>query len=149
MKKLALYFGILLLSVNIGCKQDSTETPQYSVEGTWQPYKIVETTITNGVSDSQIYNFSACQLESRWVLNADNTGNQTTKDEVAGNCDVVLNDNITYTYDKINNAMVITHQNGDVEYGRVISQTETQMNMVLETNTGTVYHSLTYSFNKK
>ena len=149
MKKLALYFGILMLAATVGCKQDSVETLQYSVEGTWQPYKIVETTITNGVSDSQIYNFSACQLQSRWLFKADNTGNQTTKDDTSGTCDIILNDNITYTYDKVSNAITITHQNGNVEYGRVTSQSATQMNMVLETNTGTVYHSLTYSFNKK
>jgi hypothetical protein len=149
MKKLALYFGVLMLSVAVGCKQEAEESVQYSVEGTWQPFKIVETTVTNGVSDSQVYNFSACQLESRWTFNPDNTGNQMTKDEVGTNCDVILNDNITYTYDNIANALVITHQNGDVEYGRVISQNDTKMNVVLETNTGTVYHSLTYSFNKK
>jgi hypothetical protein len=149
MKKLALYFGVLLLSVSVSCKQDSEDIPQYTIEGTWQPYKIVETTITNGVSDSQVYNFSVCQQNSRWLFNTNNTGNQKTNDDVNGNCDLILDDNITYTYDKIANALTITHQNGNVEYGRVVSQTASKMNIVLETNTGVVYHSLTYSFNKK
>jgi hypothetical protein len=148
MKKLALYFSVLLMTATFSCKQDRTENPQYTVVGTWQPYKIVETTVANGVSDSQVYNFSTCEKDSRWTFTADYKGSQLTKSDASGTCDIIKTENITYSLDT-NNAISITHQNGDVDYGRVTSATDTKMNIVLETNTGNVYHSLTYSFNRK
>ncbi|WP_185146656.1 lipocalin family protein [Chryseobacterium sp.] len=146
MKKLALIFAAILLLVITGCN-NTEDQPTYSIVGNWQPVKRVETRVTNSTPVSETYIYTDCQKESRWVFNEDSSGKQTTHDEVGTICATTSDKNFTYAYDKNSTKLQMSFQ-GVIEYGRVISLDNENMNIIIEKTVANVYSSDTYTFKK-
>ncbi|SHE55489.1 lipocalin-like domain-containing protein [Chryseobacterium takakiae] len=153
MKKLALLFAGLSLFVATGCNNDDDNTMEYPIVGTWQPMKVVVTSVPIGddpVSDAITFD-TDCQKTSRWVFAA-SSGKRTENGDGAtpGTCQPTFDRTFTYTYDKDSKAIQVKYQ-GIVEpdKGSVVTLNETTMNVKFEdTSDPTEYKSLTYTLKR-
>lgn len=155
MKKLALLFAGLSLFVATGCNNDDDDnTIEYPIVGTWQPMKVVVTSVPIGgtpVSDGISFD-SDCQKTSRWVFAAASSGKRTENGDgsTPGTCQPTFDRNFTYTYDKDSKAIQLKYQ-GIVEpdKGSVVTLNETTLNIKFEdTSDPTEYQSMTYTLKR-
>lgn len=154
MKKLALLFAGLSLFAATGCNNDDETPMEYPIVGTWQPMKVVVTTVPIGddpVSDAITFD-SNCQKTSRWVFAAAGAGKRTDNGEGTspGTCQPVFDRTFSYTYDKDTKAIQIKYQGiVEADKGSVITLNDTTLNIKIEdTSDPTEYQSKTYTLKR-
>ncbi len=154
MKKLALLFAGLSLFAATGCNNDDDTTMEYPIIGTWQPTKVVVTTVAVGedpVSDAITFD-SNCQKTSRWVFAAEGSGKRTDNGEGTspGTCQPTFDRTFSYTYDKDTKAIQIKYQGiVEADKGSVVTLNDTTLNIKIEdTSDPTEYQSKTYTLKR-
>lgn len=153
MKKSALLFAGLSLFAFTGCNDDEAPEQVFPIVGTWSPTKEVRTEVPAdgaGFSDEIVY--SDCQKESRWVFNANMSGQRTNKD-MAGDpltCSTISQRNFSYVYNASDKKFEIKYQGTVVsDKGAVTLLDAETLNLKIEDTTDpTLYKSVTYTFKR-
>ncbi|SEM19922.1 Lipocalin-like domain-containing protein [Chryseobacterium taichungense] len=154
MKKLALLFAGLSLFAATGCNNDDDNTIEYPIVGTWQPMKVVVTSVPIGddpVSDAITFD-TDCQKTSRWVFAAAGSGKRTDIGEgsTPGTCHPTFDRTFSYSYDKDSKAIQLKYQGiVEADKGSVITLNDTTLNIKFEdTSDPTEYQSMTYTLKR-
>ncbi len=122
--------------MTVSCRNDDKEEEVTSVIGNWKVQKMTaKGTLTSGVFPVPIDNSSEsnCIKESKLDLNADKSGYVLVKQDITGNCDVVINENITYVYDPGIKVITVKY-NGTSEDIKVIKVTDSELTIERQTN---------------
>ena len=146
MKKIFLLFATALLFL-MNCKEDEAPQP-LSIEGNWKVLKMVKTTVVNGGQpDSDIYIYTDCEAQSRYVFNTDLSGKVLVQGPLNGGCWLLSDKAMTYQYESKTGAITINYI-AEKDEGFVMDLTETTMNLKIEVVKPTIYESKTYSLVK-
>lgn len=100
MKKLIyLFLGLFLLVANVGCSSDDDDPQLDSIVGVWQFNSSKVSFSFQGKKHSESVPFTACMKESTITFREDGTGQGYIKSDDSGPCQVVQDEEFTYSYD--------------------------------------------------
>ena len=127
MKKLLVISAALGLALLTSCRSDNdNESEQLTLTGNWRPDKIVSTTTSGGTSTTTTVVTDACQQKGRIIFTTDASGKIKYYDNVNGTCSLLIDLDITYSYNPGTKDFSIT-TNGNKMDGAVTTLTNTNM----------------------
>lgn len=148
MKKLLFVLAASSALVFTGCKDDDDDVVTYDIAGSWHPIKVVITDVGDGVSNSISQDYTLCQQQGKWNFNEDTSGSIATNEQVNGECEVINNQNFSYTYNKKGGEISMNFQNLYMRVGRVAFNGPDVMNLKIENTTNGIYHSETITMKR-
>ena len=128
MKKLLLMSTSVLFALAVSCRSDdsSDNSDKMTLQGNWQPDKIVTTTTANGGSTTTTVVTDDCQKKGRITFTTDTSGKIKYYDNSNGTCTMLFDLPIEYTYNPDTKAFSIT-TNGNKMDGAVTTLTNSNM----------------------
>lgn len=127
MKKLLVIGIALALGFVTSCRSDNdSEAEALKLTGNWRPDKIVSTTTSGGTSTTTTVVTNDCQKNGRIMFMTDTTGKIKYYDDVSGTCTMLIDLDMTYSYNPVSKDFSIT-TNGNKMDGAVTNLTDNNM----------------------
>ena len=127
MKKLFVLSTALAVGFLSSCRSDNnSEAEQLKLNVNWRPDNIVSTTTSGGTSTTTTVVTNDCQKNGRIMFTTDTTGKIKYYDDVNGTCTMLIDLDITYSYNPVSKDFSIT-TNGNKMDGAVTNLTNSNM----------------------
>ena len=127
MKNLLVIGTALALAFVTSCRSDNdSEAEALKLNGNWRPDKIVSTTTSGGTSTTTTVVTNDCQKNGRIMFMTDTTGKIKYYDDVSGTCTMLIDLDMTYSYNPVSKDFSIT-TNGNKMDGAVTNLTDNNM----------------------
>lgn len=140
--------------MTVSCRNDDKDEEVTSVIGNWKVQKMItKGAFTSGGFTVPINNSSesSCVKESKVDLNGDKTGHALVKDDTTGTCEVLGDENFTYTYNP-ETKIITVKSNGTSQDIKVIKVTNSELTIEqpadMQTPQGTFNGTITLNMTK-
>lgn len=140
--------------MTVSCRNDDSEEEVTSVIGNWKVQKMTAKGMITygGISlPANTSSDSDCVKQSKLDLNADKTGHALVKDDTTGTCEVLGDENFTYTYNP-ETKIITVKSNGTSQDIKVIKVTNSELTIEqpadMQTPQGTFNGTITLNMTK-